>query len=372
MISRWLLAGSVALVACTKPRQLVLSIDTLAGIPCDIDRIRVTATASGTATFERSLQGARLPIDVTLLDDTPDGNFQLEVSGLKGNDEVMRVSGPLQFGSKKTTETIMLDPKCTPGAQACTPADAASAGASGQLAARSLCRYSASPALDPFYNACTGTGAKHGNVQFDSTHAPARLMDVEDTLASSGFRLYGHPIDRIWVAEDGYLSFIQNSPDPSGVLQPGPLDRNVAHMGEPPPVQSVMAFWDMLSLSSSGICYDLGGMPGNQVLSLTWSHACFTDCTSDDLNFSVTLEERTQRVVLTYGTMRAGNDDRAHGVTATAGLVHDAIGCIAKECQLATGLCGDGVTPCGYSQVFSEKVQMQEVPNMQFVPIANP
>lgn len=379
MSSRWLLAGALALAACTEPRQLVLSIDTTVGIPCDIDHIRITAKASGTTTFERSLQGARLPISVTLLDDTPDGNFEVEVSGLKDNDEVMRVSGPLQFGSKKTTKTILLDPKCTADAPPCTPDDATSTGAAGPVTARATCRYGGSSALDIFDhdNACTATGTKHGNVQFDSTHAPVRLMDLESTLASSGFQFYGHPINQIWVAKDGYISFTQDSPDPSGVLMPGSLDRNVAHMGEPPPVQSVMAFWDTLSLSSSGICYDLGGVPGNQVLSLTWSHACFLDCTSDDLNFSITLEERTQRVVLTYGTMTAGNEDRARGATATAGLVHDAIGCPADECQLATGLCKDGVTPCGYSQVFSEAVQMpkdpnMQVPNMQFVPIANP
>jgi hypothetical protein len=54
------------------------------------------------------------------------------------------------------------------------------------------------------------------------------------------------------------------------------------------------------------------------------------------------------------------------------GLVHDAIGCSADGCELATGLCQDGVTPCGYSPVFTDTVQMPKVPDTQFVPIANP
>ena len=62
MSSRWFVTGSLALVACTSPRQLVLSIDTTAGVPCDIDRIRIVATSLKTTTFERSLVGAHLPV----------------------------------------------------------------------------------------------------------------------------------------------------------------------------------------------------------------------------------------------------------------------------------------------------------------------
>lgn len=371
MSTRWLLVGSLALAACTEPRQLVLSIDTPVGIPCDIDHVRVIAKASGTTTFERSLRGVRLPISVTLLDDTPSGNFELEVVGLKGNDEVMHVSGPLQFSSHGATETVLLDPKCTTD-PACGLAGAMAAGASGPITARAVCRDSASPALEPFQDACSGNGTKHGTVMFDSTNVPVRLMDLESTFASSGFKFYGEPIRRIWIAKDGYVSFTEDSPDPSGSLKPGPLDRDITHMGEPPPLRSVMAFWDTLLLGTPGICYDLGGAPNNQVLRVTWRHACLVNCASDDLNFTITVEESTQRVSLTYDTMKAANDDRARGATATVGLVKNANGCPADQCALKTGLCKDGATPCGYSQVFSEVVQKPMIPSMQFAPITSP
>jgi hypothetical protein len=372
MISRWLLAGSLALAACAQPRQLVLSIDTAVGVPCDIDHVRITTKNTRSTVFERSLQGAQLPVSITLLDDTPDGTFDLEVSGLKGGREVLRASGSLEFSSHTGTETVLLDPKCTADAPPCTLSDAMSAGAASPVTARATCRYGATKALDSSPDACMVPN--HGMVPFDTTHkpiVPVALTALEPQLASSGFRFYGQPIRRIWVAKDGYISFTQNSPDPGGVLIPGPLDRDITHMGEPPPLQSVMAFWDTLSLSAAGVCYDLEGAQNNQLLHLTWNHACLTStCTAtDNLTFTITLEEATQRVLLTYGNMTADNMERAHGATATVGVVKDAAGCPADECALGTGLCKDGATPCGYSQVFSSTYQDPIEPNMQFVPI---
>jgi len=137
------------------------------------------------------------------------------------------------------------------------------------------------------------------------------------------------------------------------------------------------AFWDSLILGAQGVCYELKG----QQLRMTWEHACLVHeveqpCPSADntnnLNFTITLDASNQRVVLTYGTMSAGNRDRQQGATATVGLVNDATGCPVEECALATGLCQDGVTPCGYSQVFSNTVQMPGVQSIQFTPIVDP
>jgi hypothetical protein len=308
-------------------------------------------------------------VNITLLDDTPDGSFDLEISGFKGNVEVMRASGPLQFSSHKTAETVLLDPKCTVGAP-CALAEAITAGAAPVIA-RSTCRYNASNALESFQDTCTAP--VHSTVAFDimrPTIIPVLLDDLHDTLARSDFQFYGQPIRQIWVAKDGYLSFTQNSPDPAGTLRPGPLDQDITLMGEPPPSQSVMAFWDTLFLSNAKVCYKVEGPPGNQLFHVTWNGACLTDpcARGDNLTFTITLEEATQRVVLTYGPMTAGNMDRAHGTTATVGLVKDATGCPADKCALATGLCNDGITPCGYSQVFSNTYQDPTEPNMQFLP----
>lgn len=379
MTSRWLLAGALALAACTDTRQIVLLIDTTAGVPCDIDGIRIVAKAAGTTTIERSLKDARLPISVTLLDDTPSGRFTLEVSGLKGNVEVMRASGPLRFSGHEITNTVLLDPKCRADAN-CKLADAMSASAAVADDARQQCganvtRYHAEPTVETFVNACTAAAPFTSKVLGDGSSKPVRLVDLENLLPNFGFQFYGRPLRQIWLDKDGYISFAQENPDPYGVLVPGPLDRDIKRVGEPPPPQSVMAFWDTLTLSSAGVCYVLEGPPMSQRLHVTWSHACLTQpcLLSDNLNnltFTITLES-PQRIVVTYDAMMAENMERAHGATATVGLANNATGCPAEECTLATGLCKDGITPCGYSQVFSNTLQ-EHVRNMQFVPIADP
>ncbi|HEX2685703.1 MAG TPA: hypothetical protein VHN14_03755, partial [Kofleriaceae bacterium] len=361
MTSRWLWAGALALAACTDSRQIVLSIDTTAGIPCDIDRIRVVARAAGTTTFEQSLKGERLPVTVTLLDDTPNGSFQLDISALKGDVEVMRTSGSLRFSGNKAVEPVLLAPTCTPDAP-CALSDAMADGAAAPAPSRGACvaRYNAGMALDSFSDACKVPG--FGTVLTDGSTRPARLMALESALLGSGFQFYGRPIHHIWVTKDGYLSFTQGSPDSNGAILPGAFDRDIKHIGAPPPPQSVMAFWTPLSLSPMGVCYALDGAPTHQQLRVTWPHVCLTDvCATDDLNFTITLEEDSQQIMLTYGTMTAGNADGARGINATVGLVNDATGCPVEECSLATGLCKDGVTPCGYSQVFSNTLQTPKV-----------
>jgi hypothetical protein len=374
MTSRSLLGGALALAACTSQRQLVLSIDTTAGVPCDIDRIRLVATATGTTTVEQSLKGARLPVSITLLDDTPNGSFEVDIVALKGEIEVMHARGPLQFTSDRDVEAVLLEPTCTAAAP-CAVADAIAAAAAPAAPAAecgaNVTRYSASAGLDSHQEACTVPGAMH--VLDDGSAAPVRLMSVEPALLDAGFQFYGRPIRQIWVSKDGYLSFTKDSPDPGTVILPGPFDRDIERLGLPPPRQSVMAFWDSLTLSSAGVCYALVGATRNRQLLVTWAGACLaTDCGSDDLNFTIMLEESTQRIAFTYGKMSAGNDDRARGLTATVGLVNDATGCPSYECTLETGLCQDGRTPCGYSQVFSNTRQDAGVQRMQFMPIIDP
>jgi len=272
----------------------------------------------------------------------------------------------------------MLDPRCAPGTP-CALSDAASPSAASAAGARLQCgpnvaRYHTEPTVETFVDACTAAATFSGKALLDGSRVPFRLMDLEKLLPSFGFQFYGRPLRQIWVSKDGYISFAQNSPDPNSVLVPGPLDLDIKNFGEPPPPQSVMAFWDTLTLSSNGVCYELEGPPMNQRLRVTWNHACVTQpCLLSDpmnnLNFTITLDESTQRVVLTYGTMVAGAVDRARGATATVGLANDTTGCAVEECALATGLCKDGVTPCGYSQVFSSTVQMSGVQNIQFTPI---
>lgn len=367
----WFPAAWLGLAACTSPRQIVLSIDTTLGVPCDIDRIRIGTRSGRKASFERSLVGARLPLEVTLLDETPAGSFDLEVTGLRGDVEILQAIGPMRFSGRDETATVLLDSRCTP-ATPCQLSDVAELSATP----RAACRYAASPALDPFEDMCN---VPHTDVMFGDSTAPI-LLPLGGVLSGAGFQLYGRPIDEIWVSRNGYLSFTQDSPDPGGVLTPGPLDRHIVGVGAAPPLQSVMAFWDTLHFPATPgtvrrACYGVPGTVGNRLFRLTWENACFSDtcAASDSLTFTVTVEEKTQRVAIHYGDMTASDAaERANGISATVGLVHDANGCPADECTLASGLCKDRLTPCGYSQVFTDTVQMPKPPNMQFLPVSSP
>jgi hypothetical protein len=364
MIRTWYLV-LLALIACTSSRQIELSIDTTAGVPCGIDRVRVTAAAT---TFERSLEGVELPLAITLLDGTPDGSFDLEVSGLRGDTEIMRVSGSMAFRDHEVGNTVVLDPACTPTAP-CKLADVMSPGRAKPVGS-GFCRYAGSAGLESSESAC---GVPE-QVAIHPETGPVRLTELEAMLASSHFQFYGRPIRQIWVAIDGYLSFAEGNPDPGGILTPGPLDRNITGMGSPPPQQSIFGFWDVLNRGrvDSQVCYAVQGAADQRRLLVTWAHLCVAQpCPTDDLNFTIAIEESSHKIWLTYGKMVAGNPDRALGINATVGLVDDATGCPADECALETGLCKDRRTPCGYSQVFSNTVQSPTVPKMHFAPILN-
>lgn len=381
MTSTWSLASFLSIglalasaTACTEPRKLVLSIDTNAGVPCDIDRVRIRATASRTTTFERSLDAAHLPLGVELLDETATGSFDVEIIGLRGDTEVMQISGPLQFDPVMVTQPVMLPLECTADAK-CALSGVATGSAAPPSHERFQCgpsvlRYSAMMTSRDPTDVCNVPTPHAGKVAASTGPAPVRLTDLEPLLPGFHFQVYGQPIHQIWVSRNGYVSFNGDLGDPNGVLPPGAFDRNLRKLGAPPPPLSVMAFWDKLTMSSGGVCYELDGAPGSQILRLAWTHGCLTDpCGTDNLNFTITLDESNQQIWLSYGEMTATPPERGEGATATVGLVNDATGCTVDQCSLDTGLCKDG-TPCGYSQVFSSTVQPSGVPSMRFTPIA--
>ena len=368
-------ALALALAACSEPTQIVLAIDTTAGVPCDIDRIRVRAMGSDTATFESDLADVRLPLIVNLSDETSDGQFNLEVTGLKGDAEVLRAQGPLVFGNSNLAEHIVLESKCTPDAP-CELGELTSNTRPPPPVSRFLCgqevrRYAMAPATaESFRDACTVPGANTGMVLLPGTRGAEKLNLSDEVLSNFGFRFYGQPVRQIWAHEDGYIAFTEQNPDQGNNLDPGAFDRDLLRIGVPPPKQSIMVFWDQLTLTN-GVCYALEGPVGTQKLRVTWAKVCQTQaCTNDRLNFTIVLDERTQRVSLTYGEMTAVNTSRAQGSSATVGIVDDAKGCPVADCDIATGLCADGVTACGYTQEFSNEPQVPKVPDIQFEPIA--
>lgn len=362
--------------ACSDPRQIILSIDTTAGIPCDMDKIRVRATGSKASTYEKSLAGARLPLSITIDDGTDSGNFELQVSGMKGDTEVLRATGALQFGEAGTlAANVVLEPTCTPERPCALPALIPYVAPPAPVASRSECsgavrRYKTAPTAETYRDVCTVPGANAGKVLTGGARGAALLPLDATALAGFTFDFYGRPIRQIWAHEDGYISFGPNNPDAMNDLDPGSFDRDLLGTGVPPPQQSVMVFWDGLTLGTSGVCYALEGAPGTQKLRVSWTRTCqVAACTSDNLNFSIVLDERTNRISLSYGEMTAGVVERAQGATATSGIVNAATGCPVSQCALATGLCSDGLTPCGYQQLFSKMPQLPRVADVGFEPV---
>jgi hypothetical protein len=370
---RMLFCAAFALAACTQPRKLVLEIDTNAGVPCDIDKVAVRATAAGTTMFETTLEAAHLPAFVTLLDGTPSGSFMLELTGLKGSAPVMKVAGELHFSGSETSQPVMLDLNC--------PVDGSSCGLSGAMAAGSAAAagitrfqcgpnvqsYAAAPTGEGFVDACSVPGKLTGSVLMDGTSGPVELDKLEPFLPGFNFQLFGQPIHKIWVSRDGYISFQRTNPDPGHVLVPGPFDTGLKGIGAAPPGQSVMAFWDSITLGATGVCWEIEGNSPGQLIRVTWSHACLTTpCGSGNLNATITLDESLRRIVLSY--MITATGDRERGQNATVGLVNDATGCTTDQCVLDTGLCMGTNKPCGYSQVFSKVLQTGGLRNFQFTP----
>lgn len=289
---------------------------------------------------------------------------------------MLRVAGELEFGLEDSTTSLLLSPACTPRA-GCTLDDAIAAAADAPPApARFECgpevtRYLPSSPLDTFTDACALPGSE--SVLTDGNQTPVALDSLDALLPAFGFRFYGKPVHRIWASKNGYVSFGLENPDPDNTINPGPFDRDFRGEGAPPPQQSVLAFWDALTLRASGVCTSAARGSGGSVperLLITWKQACLTEgvCVSDDLNFTVTLNAKTQGIDIHYGNMSASAAERAKGSTATVGLVNQVAGCAVSECIYRTGLCEDGFTPCGYSQVFSETVQADGVRDIHFEP----
>ena len=285
----------------------------------------------------------------------------------------MKVQGPLQFSGKEATQPVMLDLDC-PVDQPCPLAGAMAAGSAAPTGViRFQCgpeveRYGGTMTVESFVDACSVPGTLTGSVLTDGTSGPVELEALEPSLPDFGFQFYGQPIHKIWVSRDGYISFSRDNPDPQHVLVPGKFDRAFNQVGAAPPPQSVMAFWDTLTLGSSGVCWALEGQAPNQRIRVTWSHACLTQpCAGGTLNFTITLDASTRRVVLAYNI--TGTGDREKGTTATVGLVNTTAACKVEDCALDTGLCSGTATPCGYSQVFSNMVQTGGLKNEQFAPI---
>src|SRR5439155_16061331 len=137
----------------------------------------------------------------------------------------------------------------------------------------------------------------------------------------------------------------------------------------------VLAFWDDLRTSASGVCFAVSGAFPDRILWITWKDACFASsvkaCGAPELGtltFGIALEETTDQIYVGYRTMVAtlGNIDRAKGNRATIGVTSAAPRACAADLCSPEGTCQDG-SPCGYTE-FSAGMIVDPLPTLEFDP----
>src|SRR4029079_18526400 len=186
------------------------------------------------------------------------------------------------------------------------------------------------------------------------------------------FRFYGAPVSQIWVGDNGYIGFdAKPNAHNASVGMPRPLGDCWTF-----PVKGVLAFWDDLRTSASGVCFAVSGAFPDRLLWITWKDACIAassmrTCGSPEggaLIFGIALEETTDRIYIGYRSMTAAkpNTDPAEGSQATIGVTNAAPrGCVADLCS-PEGRCEDSKA-CGYTQ-FSAVEIVDPLPNLSLDP----
>jgi hypothetical protein len=370
----WALAAAAGLAACSGPTEIVITVDTVLGVPCTIDALSLeVASGGGTITEEIELGAADLPGSITLIPKGAPGEVTVSVTGLREGAPLATAREAVSFDDGQSLELrFVLDRSCVPG-----PCPAVGVGGYDGLpppAARRGCgeeRYERRDSVFVVRDACEMNEALMDRV--------LKMQEDEDEVASPfdppmpfPFRFYGEPVTQLWIGTNGYVGFGSQAPE-ALVGDVGPA-RSLGEPGFPAP--GVLPFWDDLRIGPRGVCLAVSGQAPDRILWITWKEACFaagmTTCgaasSQGTLTFTVALEETTDRIYVGYHTMTAGapNTDRARGNTATIGITNDVPrGCPEAECS-AEGLCASGV-PCGYTEHSSQQTTM--LPNLELRPL---
>lgn len=359
-------AALVLLVACADPTEVVVFADTELGVPCQVDRLRITVTGDGAPVVRETDAREPLP-SVTVLSDGGGAAFQVQVEALKAGAVVASATAngvfvegtrrvlPMVVGRDCRSAPCDLTAAAADFAQPTPPARASCEGVSSRY------RVSASTLVSG-EDACV----------FPAVTAPTdvlgRITDQEVAVDEEGlvqhiadrfdFRFYGERIQKVWVSGDGYVTF--------GAAAPQALTTQVSNLDiatSGAPRFGVSAFWDRLDFKATGkVCVGVQTAGDIDTLWVTWKNACFSATpacnAADDLTFSVGLEEKTNRVIVHFENMQASDDAQARGARAVLGiLAPGGKRCDIGQCDLREGLCSDGVTPCGYTQVFAREAQ---------------
>ncbi len=359
----WVLLA--ALVGCADASELVVFVDTTLGVPCEVDRIDLRFEADGVVET-RTADPRRGVESVAVLREGPGGPVQLRATARKGRAVVAEAIAtiPLDDGGRRSAH-LVLDDGCR-GA----PCDRlASTGPFAEPApvARRSCegiaqRYTVrrSELVDPVDACAVAPRLREEMTNFtavigeERAPSPTFMAALRETFR---FRYFGELVEHLWIASDGYVSFSETPP--GALASQVRVGEALSSPGAPP--RSVLAFWDHLRVQAPGrVCLALVGSGDRETLWITWKNVCFEpSCAQgDDLGFSVGLEEGTNRVLLGFLQMEsAEQEERARGNGAAVGLRGPgAPPCSAAQCS-DQGLCDDGETPCGFTQVFASEPQ---------------
>lgn len=361
----------VGLGACRPATEIVVTLDSVFGIPCTIDTVRIEAVGDGEPA-SRELSGAELvfPGSITLDPLSDPRTITVTVTAMRGSEVFATASDEAPVERERSNELrFVLDRSCVPG-----PCRAVGFGRFVGLPAREPrrgCgdeRYAQRNALLVMRDACTMREAVMGSVLInsDENEQPSPLLPA----MPFPFSFYGEPVTQIWVGDNGYLGFGDTPPDAinASVGMPRPLgDRGTF------PGKGVLPFWDDLRTSATGVCFAVSGTFPGRILWITWKDACFAStltsvCGPADgtLTFGVALEETTDRIYIGYRSMVARDADRAKANRATIGITSAVPrGCKADLCS-PEGTCQDG-SPCGYNQ-FSAGTIVDPLPTLEFDP----
>jgi len=361
------------LAACGGPTEIVVTVDTVFGVPCAIDALALEVTGGGGTVREEIPLGATdLPGSIALVPDGDPGELTVSVAGLREGAPLATAREVVSFGDGESRELrFVLDRSCVPG-----PCPASGVGRYDGLpppAPRRGCgeeRYERREALFVVRDACEMNEPVMARVltaQEDEAEVASPLVPP----MPFPFRFYGAPVTQLWIGTNGYVAFGPDRPR-ALVGDVGPA----RSLGEPGfPVPGALAFWDDLRVGRRGVCLAVSGAAPDRILWITWKEACFAAGTTacgaagqGTLTFTVALEETTDRIYVGYQTMTAAapNTDRARGITATIGITSDAPrGCPAAECS-ADGLCAGGA-PCGYTESSSQETTV--LPDLELRPL---
>lgn len=359
-LASWALLLSA--VGCAEPTEVVVFVDTSLGVPCQIDQIEVRITGAG-ETVTRTADPTVGPQSVTVLQNGGGSSFDVEVLGLKAGRTIASARAAAFFLEEtRQTLSVVLDETCR--GSPCAVGDRLGSFSVPQSAPRPSCvgisdRYSVRRAsFISVTDACVvGVTEQESLGDFDLVNGEEKVLSspqLTTALESFDFRFYGEPIQTLRVADDGYLSF---GGEPPRALASRVTIGDLTVPGAP--IFSVVPFWEDLQVRAPGeVCVALLGPLGEATLWVTWKNVCFGQACAgtDDLTFSVGLEESTNDVIVGFLDMSSPtNPPRARGSMAAVGIRGPGAetACAAAECS-DQGLCTDGVTPCGFTQFFAQ------------------